>query len=228
MTDRPLTYVVTGANRGIGIAFAKTLSERGDHVIATARHPESARELARLGVRVESLDVAEDESVAQFGRRLAGEPIDVLINNAGIGEAGPGLDRLKTRDLQQTYRVNAIGPVAVAQALLPNLRAGRRRLLVNMSSGLGSISRNEEGGWYAYRASKAALNQSTRTMAAELRNEGFTCVVVCPGWVQTEMGGHGAPISPEESVTAILRLIDRLTPSNTGRFFDRHGKEVPW
>lgn len=225
---RPSTYVVTGANRGIGLAFARQLSERGDRVIATARHPEKAQDLARLSVRVEPLDVADDASVADLARRLSGEPIDVLINNAGIGEAGPDLARLKTKDLEQTFRVNTIGPVALAQALLPNLRDGRRRLVVNLSSGLGSVSGNQTGGWYVYRASKAALNQLTRTMAEELTRERFIIIALSPGWVRTDMGGSGAPTSADESVAAALRVIDHLKPSDTGRFLDQHGKEVAW
>jgi len=222
------TYVVTGANRGIGLAFARELSRRGDRVIATARHPATARELIALQVRIEALDVADEESLAVFVRSLAGRPIDVLINNAGIGQAGPGLERLSLEDLNLNFRVNAVGPVAVTQGLLPNLRAGRRRTVVNLSSGLASISSNESGGWYAYRASKAALNQLSRTMAAELAREDFICIVISPGWVRTEMGGNGAPLSPEQSVGAMLKVIDRLKPADNGRFLDQRGKEVPW
>jgi NAD(P)-dependent dehydrogenase (short-subunit alcohol dehydrogenase family) len=224
----PLTFLVTGANRGIGLAFAKQLSQRGDRVIATARQPEKARELGELSVRVEPLDVSDEESVARLAHRLDGERVDVLVNNAGIGEAGPGIARLKMEDLERAFRVNAIGPLDVTRALLPNLRAGRRRLVVSLSSGLGSVSGNREGGWYAYRAAKAALNQLTRTMAAELRNEGFTFVVMSPGWVRTDMGGAGAPLSADDSVAAMLRVIDRLSPSDTGRFLDQKGRAVEW
>jgi len=221
-------YVVTGANRGIGLAFARELSRRDEIVIATARNPAKARELAALKVRVETLDVADTKSVSAFGRSLAGQPIDVLINNAGIGKAGPGIDKLPLEDLETHFRVNAIGPVALTQALLPNLRAARRRTVVNLSSGLGSISGNTDGGWYAYRASKAALNQLTRTMAAELAGESFICISISPGWVRTDMGGSGATLSPEQSVAAMLKVIDRLEPRDTGRFRDHRGKDVPW
>ncbi len=224
----PSTYLVTGANRGVGLAFARELSRWGERVVATARHPAKARELSELKVRVETLDVSDEKSIESLAERLAEEPIDVLINNAGVGEAGPGLEALSSEELESTFRVNAIGPVAVTRALLPNLRAGRRRTVVNLSSGLGSVSGNTDGGWYAYRASKAALNQLTRTMAAELASEGFTCVVICPGWVRTDMGGTGAPLSAEKSVEAMLGVIDQLKPSDTGRFLNRRGTEVPW
>jgi len=223
-----LNYLVTGANRGIGLAFARALSARGDRVVATARQPEKARDLAKIDVRIERLDVADEESVSDLASRLAGEPLDVLINNAGIGAGGPSFSRLSMKDLEQAFRVNSIGPVAVAQALLPNLRAGSRRTIVNLSSGLGSISENTSGGWIAYRASKTALNQLTRTMAAELEQDDFICIAICPGWVQTDMGGRGAPLSLDASVASMLKVLDRLTPSDTGRFLNRHGKDNPW
>ena len=208
--------------------FARLLCGRGDRVIATARHPERARELAKLPLRLEQLDVADEKSIIALAGRIEGEPLDVLINNAGIGEAGPQFGRLSMKELEETFRVNAAGPVALAQALLSNLRAGRRRAIVNLSSDLGSISENESGGWIAYRASKAALNQLTRAAAAELKREGFICIAISPGWVRTDMGGHGAPLSPDESVAAMLEVIDRLKPSDTGRFLDHRGREMPW
>ncbi len=226
--NHPLDYLVTGANRGIGLAFARRLSERGNRVIATARRPEKARDLARLSVRVEQLDVADEKSIARLARRISGEPLDVLVNNAGIGESGPRFGRLSREGLDEAFCVNAIGPVAVTQALLPNLRAGKRRVIVNLSSGYASISENEGGGWIAYRASKAALNQLTRSVAAELQKEGFVCIAICPGWVKTGMGGRGAPLSPDDSVAAMLKVIDRLKPSDTGRFLDRRGRDIPW
>ena len=223
-----LTYLVTGANRGIGLAFARALSARGDRVIATARDPKKARELAALPVRLEQLDVADGKSVARLARALAGEPLHVLVNNAGIGDDGPRFERLSMEDLERAFRVNSIGPAAVTQALLPNLRSGDRRTVVNLSSGLGSVSEDESGGWIAYRASKAALNQLTRAIAADLRRERFTCIVISPGWVRTDMGGPGASLTPDESVAAMLEVMDRLDPSDTGRFLDHRGKDVPW
>jgi NAD(P)-dependent dehydrogenase (short-subunit alcohol dehydrogenase family) len=226
--DEPHTYLVTGANRGIGLAFARRLCTRGDRVIATCRDPGKARDLAKLPLRLEQLDVEDEESIAGLASRIEGEPLDVLINNAGIGEAGARFGRLSMKDLEEALRVNAAGPAALTQALLPNLRAGKRRIVVNLSSGLGSISQNESGGWIAYRASKAALNQLTRTVAAELKREGFVCIAISPGWVKTDMGGAGASLSPDESVAAMLEVIDRLKPSDTGRFLDHRGREMPW
>ncbi len=222
------THLVTGANRGIGLAFARALVARGDRVVATARRPEKARDLAKLPVRLEQLDVADEESVARLAHSLSGEPLDVLINNAGIGDDGPSFEELSMADLERFFRVNAMGPAAVTQALLPNLRSGKRRTVVNLSSSLGSISDNGSGGWIAYRVSKAALDQLTRTIAAELKRERFVCIAISPGWVATDMGGPGATLSPEDSVAAMLKVIDRLSPKDTGRFLDRHGKDMAW
>ena len=221
------SYLITGTNRGIGLEFARQLSERGERVIATARKPEKAKELAKLNLRVEALDVADGESVASLARRLD-EPIDVLIHNAAVGSAGPGIDRILPKDVERAFQVNALGPLRVTQALLPRLRAGQRKTIVAITSGLGSISGNQDGGWSAYRISKAALNQLVRTIAAELSGEKFISVAISPGWVRTDMGGSGAPLSPEESVRSMLHVIDRLRPSDNGRFLDRSGKDVPW
>src|SRR5207248_11006639 len=165
---------------GIGLEFARQLPARGDEVIATARDPERARELRGLAVAVEDLDIADEQSVAGFARRLSGRPIDLLVNNAAIGEASADSTRVSVDELERYFRTNAIGPFHVTQSLLPNLRAGKRKLVVSLSSGLGSIESNREGGWVGYRASKAALHQLHRTLAAELSGEGMTFVLLSP------------------------------------------------
>jgi NAD(P)-dependent dehydrogenase (short-subunit alcohol dehydrogenase family) len=222
------TWLVTGANRGIGLEFARKLSGRGERIIGTARRPELADELRETGARVEALDVGDDASVAHLARSLGGEALDVLVLSAAIGEAGPGVDRLVAADVLRTLNVNAVGAVRMTRALLPNLRAGKRRTIVALSSGLASIERNAEGGWIAYRMSKAALNMFMRSAASELSGDGFTCVLIDPGWVRTAMGGKDAPITTDASVGAMLRAIDNLGPSDSGRFLDRRGRDVPW
>ena len=227
-TKTPRVYVVTGANRGIGLEFARRLALRGDRVIATARDPERARELGALAVRVERLDIGDIPDIDAFARRLEGQPVDCLINNAAIGEADPGVERLPAEKLERYFRINTIGPLLVSRALLPNLRAGRDKRIVSLTSGLGSVSQNQSGGWYGYRASKAALNQLVRTLAAELAPEGFTCIVLSPGWVKTDMGGPGATLTAEHSVEQMLRVIDRLSPEDNSKFLDQRGRRVPW
>jgi NAD(P)-dependent dehydrogenase (short-subunit alcohol dehydrogenase family) len=222
------SYVVTGGNRGIGLEFARQLAERGERVIATAREPEKATALRDLPVRVEPLDVSDPGSVSEFARRLDGAPVDVLIHNAGIGSAGPGIERLDMDEMERYFSVNPICPLRVTQALLPNLRAGARKLIVGISSGLGSLEGNTGGGWYGYRAAKAALNMFVRTLAQELRREGFICVLLDPGWVKTNMGGPGAPTPPEQSVRGMLKVMDGLSAFESGGFFNSRGKEVSW
>jgi NAD(P)-dependent dehydrogenase (short-subunit alcohol dehydrogenase family) len=222
------TVVVTGANRGIGLELARQLSERGDTVIATARDPESATDLKALAVRAEALDVENPKSIAAFAKRLKGAPLDVLVHNAAVGVEGPAVEGVTAEDVENHFRANALGPLLLTQALLPNLRAGERKLVVAISSGLGSISENSNGGWVAYRISKTALHQVMRTLSAELSKDGLSFVLISPGWVRTRMGGQGAPLSPEESVRAVLKVVDKLTPKDTGRFFNQRGREIPW
>lgn len=222
------SYVVTGANRGIGIELVRQLAARGDDVIGTVRNPEAAGAVHALGARVEPLDVTRDSSAADLAARLAGQPVDVLINNAAVGAAGPGIEHLHMDDLSRYFNVNSIGPIRVAQALLPNLRQGRRRIIASVTSLMGSIAENHDGGYYAYRASKTALNGLNKTLSQELGREGFCCVVLHPGWVQTDMGGPNAPLAVQDSAAGLIRVLDRLSPGDTGRFLDYQGREVPW
>lgn len=227
------TVLITGANRGLGLEFARQYNAAGWQVIATARQPDAASDLKALGerVRIAPLDVTKPESVAALAASLGKQPIDLLINNAG---QGVGLDRgrpLSDVDLKEFARildVNTLGPVRVTQALMPNLRAGQGKMIVGISSGLGSLSGNDEGGFYGYRESKAALDMFLRSLAAELKKEGFICVAIIPGWVKTDMGGPDAPLTPEESVAGMRKVLDGLKPENTGQFWSYTGKQVPW
>ena len=222
------TVLITGANRGLGLEYAQQFSERGYTVIGTARNPEAATELARVADRVEQLDVADPASVAALAERLDGVPIDILINNAGMFDRNDvTIDAVDFGTMEQTFAVNTFGPLRVTQALLPNLRAGKARLIISMSSQLGSIE-NSNGRWYAYRASKTALNQFNKIWSVELASDGFTCVVLHPGWVRTDMGGPNASYSPEESVAGLVNVIEALTPEDNGGFYDFQGNPIPW
>ncbi len=222
------TYLVTGATRGLGLEFARQLTGRGDAVIGTTRALDAADALRATGARVEALVVDDAASVAALGTRLAASPIDVLINCAGIGGLGGGLPELRADELHRYFAVNAVGPVLVTQALLPSLRAGGLRRIAHLTSKMGSIADNGSGGAYAYRGSKAALNMFNKSMALELGRDGFVCVVLNPGWVQTDMGGPHAPTPVGDSVRGLLAIIDGLTPAANGRFFHVDGAEVPW
>jgi NAD(P)-dependent dehydrogenase (short-subunit alcohol dehydrogenase family) len=224
----PPTVLITGANRGIGLEYARQFAARGYKVIGTARDPADAKELAAVADRVEPLDVTDAASVAALAARLNGAAIDILVNNAGVFDRKDvSVDRVDFAMMEQTLAVNTLGPLRVTQALLPNLRAGKRRTIVNMSSQLGSIELSN-GRWYAYRASKAALNQVNKTLSAELAPEGFTCVVLHPGWVRTELGGADATYSAQESVGGLIAVIEKLGPADSGRFYDFEGTRIPW
>jgi NAD(P)-dependent dehydrogenase (short-subunit alcohol dehydrogenase family) len=226
------TGLITGANRGLGLEFARQYRAAGWQVIATARQPEAAEDLKALGegVRIVPLDVTKPESVAALKASLGHQPIDLLINNAGqgVGLKGGSLAELKIEEFESVVEVNTLGPVRVTQALLPNLRAGKGKMIVGISSGLGSIAENREGGFYGYRESKAALDMFMRSLAAELKPDGFICVSLIPGWVKTDMGGPNAPLTPEESVTGMRKVLDGLKPENTGQFWSYKGSQVPW
>lgn len=226
-----MRFVVTGANRGIGLEFVKQLTARGEEVDATARDPGDAPELqavALTGVRlrIHRLDVADDASVAAFAEQLAPGPVDVLINNAGVSGVKGG-ELIDPPDILRVLNVNAVGTLRVVRALLPRLREGTGRKIVNLTSKLGSIA-EATGGRYAYRSSKAAVNMATKLLAEDLRGEGFRTVALHPGWVQTRMGGGAAPVPPEQSIRGMLRIIDGLTAEQSGRTFDFQGRESPW
>lgn len=227
------TSLVTGANRGIGLEFTRQLKQRGERLIVTARDPDAAGELRALldqGDRIEPLDVADPGSAARLGNQLGGERIDVLINNAGVGGKGQKLEETDTENILRVLDVNSVGPMRVTRALLPQLRAGGRKLIVNVSSQLGSITNAKGGSSYAYRSSKAALNMLTRHLAVELGAEGFTCVTIHPGWVQTDMGGPQAHLTTAQSVSSILTsIIDAAErDSHNGTFRNYDGSELPW
>lgn len=227
-----LTFLVTGANRGIGLEFVRQLSERGERVIATARTPERAQALQALEqahrgrVELVACDVADDASVAALGQRL--DQLDVLINNAGVFGSEAPLGALRFDEVLQTLNVNGVGALRVVQAALPALRRGTGRRIVQITSGLGSIGENASGGYTDYRMSKAAMNMLAMNLAQELGPEGFVSIALQPGWVQTDMGGAGAPTRVEDSVAGMLKVIDELSAKDNARFFGWNGRECAW
>lgn len=220
--------LVTGANRGIGLEYARQLSERGYRVTGTARDPDGAEELRVLDVEVLPLDVTDSGSIAALAAATADRPLDLLINNAGIGVGGEGLGNIDYERMHRFFATNTLGPLRLVEALLPRLRAGSRKRVVNMTSRMGSVDDNSSGGSYAYRASKAALNMVNRSLAIDLRDTGIVCVVLHPGWVATRMGGRSAPLSTQQSVSGLVRVIEGLEAGDSGGFFDYRGERVPW
>ncbi len=229
------TVLVTGANRGLGLEFARQYAAAGWKVYAACRDPDAAQELGRLAaesggaIRVLALEVTDVASVRAAAQSLAGEAIDVLINNAGVGS--PKKQRLGSIDYSAWARVldvNTLGPMRVVEAFLDSVAKGSDRKIVTLTSAMGSIADNGSGGSYAYRSSKAAVNIVVKSLSVDLAPRGITCVVVHPGWVRTDMGGPDGKLTPAESVTALRRLIAGLRPEDTGRFFNYDGKPYPW
>ena len=212
--------LITGANRGIGLEFARQYSQDGWDVVATAR--QSSPELDALQVRVEPLDLSDAEAVAGF---KVDRPLDLFIANAGTSQPMNTQGPDNAREWQAMMMVNAIAPYQLGKALLPRMADGGK--MVAISSGMGSIGDNG-GGWVPYRTSKAALNMAWSNLAMEAKPRGVTAVVVSPGWVKTRMGGAGAEITPEQSVSDLRRLFDGLTVDDSGKFLRRNGSELPW
>ena len=220
------TTLITGANRGIGLALAKAAADAGHTVLATARNPESAADLASTGARVLALDVSDPASCDALAAELNGEPIDVLVNNAATFPNRTGLEDVDPDAFEETLRVNVRGPIVVTKALLPNLRAGHRKVIATISSSMGSIANTEQGGSYAYRISKASVNMMARALAKEFAD--MTVLAIDPGWVRTDMGGSDASLSPEESASGMLRVIEGTTTAQSGAFLRHDGETLPW
>lgn len=228
------TYLVTGTNRGIGLEFVKQLLAREETVLATCRDIDKAEELVKLkdsheSLSVHELDVTSAESMTNFPKRLEGRAIDVFINNAGIyGPRGASFGKVDGKEWAQVLEVNAIAPVLLTQLLMENLRKGRDKKLVYISSKMGSIGDNGGGGQYIYRSSKTALNAAVKSLSIDLADAGFAATVIHPGWVQTDMGGPNALIDTKTSVGGMLQVIDSLKLDNAGQFYNYDGETIPW
>ncbi len=219
------TWLVTGANRGIGLELTRQLHARGDTAIATCRS--SSPELAAVGCRVlEGIDVGSDDVGEKLDAGLEpGERIDVLVNNAGIG-GWDALDRIDFDLARRQYDVNALGPLRVTLALLPRLERGAKIGFV--SSKAGSIGDRPSGGNYGYRMSKTALNMGAANLAAELGPRGILVVGLHPGFVRTEMTNGGGNVDPPEAAAGLIARLDELDESGHGTFVHANGDAVPW
>jgi NAD(P)-dependent dehydrogenase (short-subunit alcohol dehydrogenase family) len=227
--------LITGANRGLGLEFARQYLADGWQVYAACRDPESASELRQLAdgsgqkLLIIGLDVTDPLSIKAAATELAGRAIDVLLNNAGVGGVrGQTIGNIDYKAWAKVLDVNTLGPMRVAEAFVDNVVRSERKLIVTITSGMGSIADNTSGGAFAYRSSKAAVNMVMRSLAIDLASRGITCVVINPGWVQTDMGGSHATLTPAESVTRLRRLMETLGQAQSGRFFNYDGREYAW
>ena len=216
------TVLITGANRGLGLEFARQYCADGWEVIATTREP--TQELADLCTRVEELDMLDLASVANIGDRF--EQIDLVIANAGAMQPQQAESAEDGRAWSELFTINTIAPYLLAKAVTENV-AGVPGKLIAISSKMGSIA-DSSGGYVPYRTSKAALNMAWHSLAAEVRPLGIAAAVLNPGWVQTRMGGSSAPLQPEDSVERMRKVIAGLTLDRSGSFLDNDGSVIPW
>ena len=220
--------VITGANRGLGLEFARQYAAEGWRVHACCRRPTDALSGIAGDVVLHSLDVTDAKGIAALARDLLGEAVDLLINNAGVLDCRQSLGQIDYARWEDMMRINTLAPVAVTEALLPALaRAGDAKVAL-ITSRMGSVTDNTSGGFYAYRASKAALNAVGRSLALDLADKGITVVLLHPGWVRTDMGGPNGLIDAPQSVAGLRSVIAGAKPADSGRFFAYDGRELPW
>ena len=221
------TVLITGAARGLGLEFVKQYAARGWKVHACARSPESLKEVAG-DIHLHKLEVTDYGAVKALASELKGEAIDVLICNAGVSGSEAGeLGRIDPKVWRDTFEVNALAPLMMAEAFVEQVAASKDRKLIAISSRLGSITHND-GARYAYRASKTALNMEWQSLSKDTAAKGLICVVLHPGWVQTDMGGQAATLTIAQSVPSMVKVIDGLKPADNGRFLNYDGTELPW
>lgn len=219
---------ITGASRGLGLEFARQYAAAGWSVTAACRDPSKASDLAGLGVETVALDLADSESIRSAAESLRGRSFDVLLSNAGVYGEGQQFGRLSEAEWERVMLVNAIAPLKLTEAFLPHLLAGQKKLVVFLTSKMGSIADNSSGGAYIYRSSKAALNAAVKSLSIDLAPRGVTTLLLHPGWVQTDMGGPNALVAPGDSIAGMRRQIDAVEPGQPLKFLDYTGASLPW
>ncbi len=218
------TVLITGANRGVGLALSRHYHDQGWDVIGVCRH--ASHELAEVASRlIEGIDVTRNEDVAHLAEVLKGQPLDLLINNAGVLH-DESLGQIDFDTIREQMEINAYAPLRVSEALLGNLGEGGK--IANITSRMGSMADNDSGGRYGYRASKAALNAFGRSLAMDLKPRGIAVVQLHPGYVKTRMVNFGGMITPEEAAAGIAERIESLTLETTGGFWHSNGEPLPW
>jgi len=225
------TLFITGANRGLGLEYARQYAADGWRVLATCREPAKAAALAALDgdVHIHTLDVSDHGQIQALAKTLRKEKIDLLLNNAGI--YGPRPSKLGGIDYdawQEVMWVNVMSPLKVCECFRSHVAAGTLKKIAIMSSKMGSMGDNDSGASYVYRSSKAALNAAMKSLSVDLSPRDISVVILHPGWVSTDMGGPSGLIAAPESVTGLRQVIDGLSMATTGRFYNYDGSEIPW
>lgn len=223
------TILLTGASRGIGLELAKQYAADGWNVIACCRNPAAATALAAIpGVEVEQLDVTDDASVKALAAKLAGRPVDLLFNNAGIfGPRGWQFGATDFDAMREVMETNVYAPVRVSEAFAPNLLAGDQKKLATVSKVMGSIA-SGGAGELIYRTSKTAVNMAMSVVGNVLKGQGVTSVLFHPGWVRTDMGGPSASIDVTTSASGMRKVMASVGPADSGRFYNYDGSRIDW
>jgi NAD(P)-dependent dehydrogenase (short-subunit alcohol dehydrogenase family) len=225
------TVLITGANRGLGLEFVRQYADNNWKVIATCRDPESAKDLYDIqgDKEILPLDVTNFEAIEQTSELLRSEKIDVLLNNAGVYDSDKnGLGKTNFDDWTKMLRINTIAPLKIVESFISQVVSSKRKVIVSISSLLGSLSANDTGGQYAYRSSKSALNSVNKSLSIDLARKGIISIVISPGWARTDMGGPNAAVDPIDSVSGIRRVINNLKPEDSGKFFNYDGSNIDW
>lgn len=230
--------LITGGNRGIGLALVENLLSAGNHVFATRRANSAVDHLNELQqayperlVLVE-LNVVDNSQIAAAAKTIGQQTdgLDMLINNAGVLNENNAISTVPYQDVIDSFNINAAAPLMITQHFLPLLKAATASRIINISSSFASLGLRREGmpPRYDYSLSKAALNMLSRALAFELQPDGIIVAAIHPGWVQTDLGGPNAQLTPQESAAGILKTADALTPEQTGMFFAWNGRELAW
>ena len=226
--------LITGANRGLGLGFVKNYLGKNINVVSTTRELKSSKELLALKERfpnnleIFELDLLKEGAGYALANFLGDRPIDILINNAGVGSTNQHLQAVSPKPWLEVLKVNLIAPLMVTQSIIDNVKKGSDKKIYFLSSQLGSIADNTSGGMYIYRSSKTGLNQVVKSLSVDLKPQGITVVSLHPGWVKTDMGGPNAPVSIDESIEGMMQVIYSTDIRDSGRFLNYDGKVLPW
>ena len=226
--------LITGANRGLGLGFVKKYIEKNIHLICTTREISGSKELLAYkekypdNMEIFELDLLKDNAALTLANFIKDRPIDILINNAGVGSSNQHFQAVSLNSWLEVLKVNLIAPLMITQAIIKNVKISSAKKIYFLSSQLGSIEDNNSGGMYIYRSSKSGLNQVVKSLSIDLKAYGITVVSLHPGWVKTDMGGANAPVSIDESVEGMVRVIETTDIEDTGKFLNYDGRELPW
>lgn len=225
------TVLITGANRGLGLEYARQYANVGWRVIATCRNPENAMELTSLEgeVEIHALDIGDPGQILSLAKNLRQDAIDLLLNNAGIFDRHPSkLVDIEYKAWEKFMHINVMSPLMVCASFCDHVAASNMKKIAIMSSKMGSIDDNSSGGSYVYRSTKAALNAVMKSLSVDLYPRGISVAILHPGWVRTDMGGPNGLIDAPESVHGLRHVIAGLNLKNSGRFYNYDGSEIPW